>query len=111
MNKVKCTVRVAIPAEIAVYADVTVTTTPENATNRRVLRKLLATQLKLWNTKTCAEEVVTVSPFFDHVHSYKDHIESALDVVLPKKSIQAAISMMKDELDNGTTKVKFEPVP
>lgn len=109
-KRVKCTVRVAIPVEICVYANVSVTTTAKTARSRKELAKLLATQLKLWNTGTCVDEVVQVAPFDEHIRDYRDHVENALVTQLPKKSVAVAIKLMNDDVAHGR-EIHFDEVP
>lgn len=109
-KKVKCKVRVALPVKIFCYADITVVTDEASSKNTKVMAKLFETQLRLWATGTCANEVVTLAPHEAFASTYEEHIEHAFGHTHMKKDLDLAVSMMKDDMFEGTQSWRTEQV-
>jgi len=107
---VKCTVRIALPVKIACYADVTVVTDEASSKNTKAMAKLFETQLRLWATGACANNPVTLAPFEAFSSTYEDHIEEAFGHKHMKKDLDQAVSLMKDDMHEGTGAWRVEKV-
>jgi len=107
---VKCTVRIALPVKIACYADVTVVTDEASSKNTKAMAKLFECQLRLWATGTCANEVVRLAPHEAFSSIYEEHIEEAFFGKHMKKDLDQAVSLMKDDMFEGTGAWRTEQV-